>query len=145
MRFLCRKSRFGGRGGERDFRLRERFDMILRPHHAYSLLRAADTAVAQGISRLLVVEFGVASGTGLMNLIDIGRTVEKETGVSFYCVGFDTGEGMPIAESYKDHPELYKRGDYQMPNRDELLSALDGCGELILGDLADTFPIFARE
>ena len=71
---------------------------------------------------LLVVEFGVA----LMNLIDIGRTVEKETGVSFYYVGFDTGEGMPrIAESYKDHPELYKRGDYQMPNRDELLSALD--------------------
>ena len=64
------------------FRSKVAFDLIIRNQHAYCLLKAADLAKAKGVMRLAVIEFGVAAGTGLMNLAKIASRV---TSVSNGC------------------------------------------------------------
>src|SRR5437764_15431817 len=49
------------------FRAREAFELINRPHYAWSLLDAADSAAASGLPGVLGLEFGVAAGAGLLN------------------------------------------------------------------------------
>jgi len=115
------------------------FDLVLRPHNAYAMLQAADQALRWGLPTVTVVEFGVASGAGLMNLADVGRRITRETGVQFQIVGFDSGAGMPPPLGYKDHPELYKQGDYPM-DVDRLRASLPDNVELILGPLDETIP-----
>ena len=50
------------------FRLKVDYDLIVRPQHAHGLLSAADKARRLGIKKLMALEFGVANGTGLMNI-----------------------------------------------------------------------------
>ncbi|MBV8529069.1 MAG: hypothetical protein JOZ75_12195, partial [Candidatus Dormibacteraeota bacterium] len=113
----------------------------LRPQHAYGILRAADEAKRLGIRRVTLIEFGVASGAGLMNMAYIAQRVTRETGVHFDLHGFDTGEGMPPPDDYRDHPEYYQAGDFQMDEH-ALRAALPGSVNLVLGDLSETVPQF---
>lgn len=71
------------------------FDLIERRYHAFGLLRAADFAREINVNRLTVIEFGVANGSGLLNLCEVGRRITDITGVKFDIVGFDTGLGLP--------------------------------------------------
>ena len=43
-----------------NYRSRVAFDTVIRPQYAFSILRAADQATEYGISKLTIVEFGVA-------------------------------------------------------------------------------------
>jgi hypothetical protein len=36
------------------------------------------------------------------------------TGVKIDVYGFDTGKGLPPPRTYRDHPELYRQGDFPM-------------------------------
>ena len=118
------------------------FDLVVRQPHAYGLLHAADLALLRGVRRVTVVELGVGSGTGLLNLCDIAARVTAETGVAFELVGFDTGRGMPRPRDYRDHPELYKEGWFPMdPAR--LQAALPANAQLVIGDVAETMEPFA--
>ena len=47
---------------------RERFGIISRPNYMYGMLRAADVAKYCGKRNVTVIEFGVASGAGLLNI-----------------------------------------------------------------------------
>lgn len=60
------------------------------------------------------------------------KKLTKVTGVEFKIYGFDTGAGMSEPKSFKDHPELYKVGDYPM---DLANLKLNNNVELIIGDL----------
>src|SRR6185312_13201999 len=51
-----------------DFRTRERHGRIPRAHFVYGLLRAADLAKFFGYRTVTAIEFGVASGDGLLSL-----------------------------------------------------------------------------
>jgi hypothetical protein len=106
------------------------------------MLRAADIAKYFGKKCVTVIEFGVASGAGLINMISLASAIEKETGVELRIVGFDTGQGLPTVEGYKDHPELWNSGDFAMEDRDDLLRKLDGRAEIIWGNIADTIGPF---
>lgn len=121
------------------FRQKVSFDLVIRPHGAYGLLKAADVAKRHGIKEITAVEFGVASGAGLMNMAKIAKKVEATTGVKIYLVGFDTGKGMPSALDYRDHPELYRAGDFPMDFAN-LRAALPQNVELVLGELKETLP-----
>ena len=77
------------------FRAREAFELINRPHYAWGLLDAADSAAAAGLPGVLALEFGVAAGAGLLNMAGIAERVSAVTGVDVRVVGFDTGKGMP--------------------------------------------------
>jgi len=125
-----------------DFRTRESYGLIERPSYAYGMLRAADVAKYFGKSYVTVLEFGVASGAGLMNMVSLAPAIERETGIKIRIVGFDTGTGLPPIKGYKDHPELWRPGDFATQDRDTLMRKLDGRAEIIWGDIADTIEPF---
>ena len=126
------------------YRQKCEFDLVLRNNHAYALFKAADSALSEGKQKVTVIEFGVANGAGLFNIQAIAKKITKITGVSFNIFGFDTGEGMPPPESYKDHPDLYREGDFPM-DFDKLQRALDSNIKLIIGRIEETMPKFKEQ
>lgn len=119
------------------------FDLVLRQYHAYALLEAADLAKRHNKSEVTVIEFGVANGAGLSNIQEISKRITKSTGISFKIFGFDTGAGMPPPISYKDHPDLYREGDFPM-DFNKLQESLDDNTKLIIGKIEETLPIFMK-
>lgn len=119
-------------------RARIAYDRFERPPYAFGILRAADLAAEMGIKRIAAIEFGVASGAGLMSMCRIAEAVSKLTGVTIDVVGFDTGSGMPPARDYRDHPECYSQGDFAMPDQGQLRASLPAFAQLIIGDVEDT-------
>ncbi len=120
-------------------------DLLLRPQHAFGLLDAADRAKLYGIKKIIAIEFGVASGTGLLNLCELALRITRESGIEIEVVGFDSGSGMPEIRTYKDHPEAYQPGFYPMVDRKRLEAALPANGRLIIGAVADTVPAFTAQ
>jgi hypothetical protein len=118
-----------------DFRARERYGLIFRSNYLYGMLRAADVAKYFGKQGVTVIEFGVASGAGLLNMVDLAPAIERETGIGLRVVGFDTGSGLPATQGYKDHPEIWNLGDFATEDRDKLLEKLNGRAEVIWGDI----------
>ncbi|MCK7591512.1 hypothetical protein M0G43_13075 [Subsaxibacter sp. CAU 1640] len=123
------------------FRKKVDYDLVLRPQQAFAILSAADRAKEQGFSRVSILEFGVANGAGLMNMIEIANKVTKATGVEIDIYGFDTGEGMPEPVDYRDHPEYYNVGDFPM-NKELLKRSIEGKAKLIFGTIDTSLPKF---
>jgi hypothetical protein len=121
------------------FRAKVAFDLVLRHHHAYGILAAADHAAELGGARLALLEFGVAGGAGLLNMAEVAGKVSRTTGIEFDIYGFDNGAGLPPPRSFRDHPELYQAGDFAM-NRERLQRALPPNAQLVLGDMQETVP-----
>lgn len=119
-------------------RQKEQFDLLRRAPYAYGLFRAADVAKVAGKKRTTVCEFGVADGTGLLNMIHLSEKISKETGIKFDIIGFDSGEGLLEVNGYKDHPELWTVGDFKTENKDELLKKIGNKAQLFIGDIKDT-------
>jgi hypothetical protein len=126
---------FGG------LRAKVAFDLIVRRQYAYGLLKAADEARARGIGRITVVELGVGSGTGFLNLCALAARVTRETGIEIQLAGFDTGEGLPPPSDYRDHPELYKEGWFPM-DRDAVVRSLPANARIHFGPVAETIDSF---
>lgn len=115
------------------------FDLVLRQHNAYGILKAARIARRSGIAAITVAEFGVAAGAGIANMCDIASRVETATGVKIRVIGFDTGKGMPPPADWRDHPDLYGAGDFPM-DFGRLRAQLPASCELVLGELRNTVP-----
>ncbi len=126
------------------FRERELYGLVERPMYAYGMLRAADVARFYGKKKVTVCEFGVATGNGLRNMVELAKQIEPLTNIEFDIVGFDTGEGLPELEGYKDHPELWVPGDFPMVNRDELIASLGGRARIEFGDISTTIAPFTK-
>lgn len=124
-------------------RAKTAFDVLVRQQHAYGLFDAADAARARGIERVTVVELGVGSGTGLLNICALAPRVTRSTGVDFDIVGFDTGVGLPRPTDHRDHPELYAAGSFPH-DRDMLARALPANARIVYGDLRDTIDPFVE-
>jgi hypothetical protein len=127
-----------------DFRTKEQYGLIGRPNYAYGMLRAADCAKYFGLTRVTAIEFGVASGAGLLNMCDLAEIIKAETGIGFRVVGFDTGAGLPSVQGYKDHPEIWNPGDFAMEDRASLMKKLGGRAEVVWGDIASTVDGFTQ-
>src|SRR6266542_2188455 len=91
------------------YRAKISFDLIVRQQHAYGLLRAVDDARSRGLAAVTVVELGVGSGAGLLNICEIATRLTAETGIAFEIYGFDTGRGMPPPRDHRDHPRSEER------------------------------------
>ncbi|TIN11635.1 hypothetical protein [Mesorhizobium sp.] len=121
------------------FSARVAFDLVSRRPYAFGVLEGAQIAKRFGYSgRLLALEFGVAGGDGLFNLARIAKEASAITGQDIQVVGFDSGQGLPASLDYRDHPELYKAGDYPPIDKDRLIAALPANCKLIYGDIAET-------
>jgi hypothetical protein len=127
-----------------DHRAKVRWDLKFRQYTAFCLLDAADRAARLGVKRISAIEFGVASGGGLLNICENAAETSKVTGVEFDIYGFDTGRGLPPPRSYRDHPELYQSGDYPMDVA-ALQAKLPSNAKLVLGDIAETVPEFIKQ
>jgi hypothetical protein len=126
------------------FRARVKWDLIVRQHNAFAILKAADAARGLGLKRVSLLEFGVATGAGLMNMAKIAAQVSEITGVECRLHGFDTGKGMPPAQDYRDHPDMYAQGDFAM-DADRLREKLPSNVTLHLGEIERTVDAFLAE
>lgn len=127
------------------FRSKEKMGMLKCNYYAYGLISAADLAKKHNVDSIWALEFGVASGRGLYNLITLAQMIKKETNVNIRIAGFDTGKGMPISNDFRDHPDKYQEGDYPMVNEQELKNNIKGKAELILGDIENTVEKFTKK
>jgi hypothetical protein len=125
------------------FRNKVFYDLVLRPHHAFSILKAADQAKERGFKQISILEFGVANGSGLVNMIKIAEKVTKATGIKIHIHGFDTGQGMPQPIDYKDHPEYYNTGDFPM-DRALLEKTINEKAHLHIGSIKETLNTFIK-
>lgn len=131
--FLCCMSfLFGG------VRSKVKYDNYRLAHYAFGVYEGAKRAKDLGLPEITVIEFGVANGRGLMAMALYAGKVEKCLGIKINVLGFDSGEGMPKTEGYKDHPELYATGDFPLQNREKLLSILPGNTKLVIMDLINS-------
>jgi len=128
-----------------NLRTRIAFDLFERRPYAFGILTAADEAAKYNIPSICAVEFGVASGSGLLSMCRIAKAVSATTGVMIDVIGFDTGGGMPVATDYRDHPEYYSQGDYAPSSVWGLFKSLPKNAHLIIGDVADTVPDFLND
>jgi hypothetical protein len=113
-----------------------------RPQYLVGVLEAADQARRQGISAVSVIEFGVASGQGLLILEACAKAIAEQTGVEVAVFGFDTGKGLPQPiGDHRDHPDLWQPGDFPM-DEDKLRRQLSSRTTLVIGNVAETVPRF---
>lgn len=124
------------------YRAKIAFDLVVRQQYAFCLLKTADYARQLGLQTVTVIEFGVASGAGLMNMCEIARNVTAVSSVRFKIFGFDSGKGLPAPRDYRDHPEAFGVGSFPMLDRNALIDALPWNAQLVIGEVRDTLPAF---
>jgi hypothetical protein len=112
-----------------------------RQPYAFGLGEAFRLASKQskdlGIERIVIVEFGVASGAGYLNLCEISKKLSLHYKLPVLVVGFDSGEGMPLPVDYRDHPEKYLDGDFPPHDRKLLDATLPSNAEVVYGPIAE--------
>jgi hypothetical protein len=115
----------------------------VRPNYLAGVLYGAQQAQEEGARAISVIEFGVASGAGLIELERIAAEVERATGVSIWVYGFDAGPGgMPdLNGDHRDLPDIWRPGDYPM-DVPALQAKLSPRTALVLGNVRDTVPKF---
>ena len=115
-------------------------DEVSQPWYGYCVYYAAFFAKKLGFDKISVIEFGVAGGSGLLNLEYHAKQVEKEIGLKIEVYGFDNGEGLPEPLDHRDYPYFWKKGDFKL-DRLSLESKLQNA-KLVIGDVKDTIPEF---
>lgn len=112
-----------------------RYDIFRLPHYAFGLYEAAVRAKAAGLNKITVIEFGVANGRGLLAMVKYAAIITRSVSIEIQVIGFDSGEGMPLHEGFKDHPELYVQGDFPMQDPVNLRKLLPQNAKLIIANL----------
>lgn len=134
IRFVIRKLRLGSY----DFRFR--IGALDKMSYAFIVYRAAQQAHWLGLERVSVLEFGVAGGSGLVWMERHAAEVEKIFPVRIEVYGFDTGEGLPPPEDYRDLPYHWEAGFFKM-NVPALEAKLNR-SKLVLGPVSETVSTF---
>jgi hypothetical protein len=125
---------------------RAKWDLSARPHYLVGTFFAAKQARSEGISEISAIEFGVAGGNGLLALQSEAEAVERATSVAIRVYGFDAGPGgLPsFCGDYRDHPDIWKPGDYPM-DVDAVRAKLAPRTTLIIGDIRERIERFQAE
>lgn len=124
-----------------------KWELSTRPAYLLGVYEAARQAKREGEDEIEVIEFGVAGGTGLVELQRIAQLVEEATGIRVRVIGFDMGnKGLPsFIGDHRDHPDQWKPGDFKMDEA-ALKAKLDpDRTTLILGNVVDTVMKYALQ
>jgi hypothetical protein len=111
--------------------------------YTWGVIQGAALAKVLGLSRISVIEFGVAGGFGLLALDTICEIVEGRTDVGIDVFGFDSGVGLPKPADFRDQPNMWFEGQLPM-DRAKLEPSL-GRARLWLGPVKATIPSFIAE
>lgn len=125
-------------------RLRGHVKQVGYPYYLYGLLSAARTARAAGEKKFTSIEFGVASGNGLVAMEKHAEVVEKLYDVSIDVVGFDMSVGLPPPTDPRDCPFAFNTGEFSM-DVEKLQSRLNNRTSLRIGNISDTIRTFMDE
>lgn len=126
-----------------NFRTKITYDLIPRQPYAFGINEAFKIARQENINKITLIEFGVASGAGIFNMSYLASRLSKIYKIDYQIVGFDSGEGMPDPIDYKDHPELYRKGDFPSLKLKEV--KLPSKTKIIYGEIKDTLKEFNQE
>jgi hypothetical protein len=124
--------------GSLDFRLA--LQALDRPEYAFGVKQAIYLAKKLKHPKVSVIEFGVATGAGLLALEKYAAQIGARKRIEVEVYGFDLGQGLPTPSDYRDLAYVWKRGAYQMDVeglRKRLRSA-----KLLLGDVRETVAEF---
>lgn len=113
------------------------------PPYAYMMYHAAMQAIALGIKKISVIEFGVAGGNSLICMENHAMELSELFDIEFEVYGFDTAGGLPELEGYKDIMHQWKAGHFPM-DVEKLKSRLK-MAQLVLGNVKDTVPEFMEK
>ncbi len=122
---------------------RLKYDLCNRPHYLFCVYHAARSAAKLGLPEISVLEFGVAGGNGLLELERVANEVEKEFPVKVSLYGFDSGEGLPAPQGYRDLPYIWKESFFKMDV--PALKAKLSRSNLVLGNVTETVPKFVAD
>ncbi|UXI70308.1 hypothetical protein [Tahibacter amnicola] len=115
------------------------------PQYLFGVLKAAQFARAQGLTRIAVAEMGCAGGRGLLAMARHAQDLARHFGIDIRVYGFDAGTGLPtFCGDYRDHPDAWKAGDFPM-DVDRLRQALPANTQLVIGNVEDTVAPFLRD
>ena len=118
------------------------YDLVPRQSYAFGINEAFKIAKEEGVKNIKLIEFGVASGAGIFNMSYIASRLSKIYNIDYQIIGLDSGEGMPEPIDYRDHPELYRKGDFPPLNLKETNLPRDI--KIIYGDIKDTIVDFYK-
>ena len=93
-----------------------------------------------GLKKFSIIEFGVAGGNGLINIEQHVEEIKKEFSIDCEVYGFDSGEGMPASDDYRDLLYLWAEGFYKMDR--EALEKRLSISKLIIGNVRQTCKTF---
>lgn len=117
---------------------------LYKMHYAANVWLAAKEAVKLGYTSISVIEFGVATGNGLLSLQFHAREIGNLMGIDIQVYGFDTGEGMPdTTEDYRNALYMYPSKIYKMDYQ-KLEPQLEKA-KLVLGNIEETGKKFFEE
>jgi len=117
-------------------------DCFERVNYAYGSILAVEQARRLNLPAVTLIETGVWTGRGLLNLCEWGHVLAYTFGVEVYVSGFDTGKGLPKCTDWRDHPELWQEGEMVTPDLNLLRSQLPSFCTLEIGDVAETVPLY---
>ncbi|MEO5371828.1 MAG: hypothetical protein H7833_17310 [Magnetococcus sp. DMHC-1] len=114
-----------------------------RPFYGYCLYHGARLAKKLGHKRISVLEFGVASGRGVVNLEYHAREIARDLSIEIEIYGFDSGEGLPAPRDYRDLPYHWKEGFFKMDFTS--LQARLTRTKLVIGNVEETLQDFCQK
>ena len=120
-----------------------RTNSTLRPSYSYCLYHAAVLAKKLNYKSFSAIEFGVATGRGLLFLEEIAEKISHEVGIKIEIYGFDLGSGLTEPADYKDLNYYFQSGFYKMDV--ELLKKNLKVTKLFIGDVKNTINDFLNE
>ena len=124
--------------GSLEFRLA--MQALNRLEYAFGVRQAVWLAKRLGHHSVSVVEFGVAGGSGLLEMENYALEFGRQAGITVEVYGFDLGEGLPAPSEYRDLGYFWQKGAYKM-DADSLRKKLR-VAKLLLGEVGETVPKF---
>ena len=90
------------------------------PSYIIGIAIAAFLGVRSGNREISVVEFGVGRGGGMISMLKISRIFSKVLNMKIRVVGVDNGKGLPRPKDSRDHPEIWREGEFRLSDSDML-------------------------
>jgi len=112
------------------------FYLIPYASYYYGIKIAVANAKELGEDKIMVIEFGVAGGNGLVAMQNYAEIFESKHNIEIIVVGVDTGKGLPRSSDVRDLPYLWQEGDYPM-NELKLRAKLKPNTHLLIGNVKD--------
>jgi hypothetical protein len=119
---------------------RVKWDAVSRPAYSYGMLNAAKLSKSLGIDKISALEFGTASGAGLLEMEKIAKLIQRETGVRIEVYGFDLMSGLPHTNDFKDQVYFWPPGLFNVNSKKYTKKMTNS--KIVIGDVSTTTQSF---